>query len=666
MSYIQPGVYIQQKYLASGAGLGGFIVPVVIGQGLKRKRIWSEAIVRGIVIEELTIDPDTLEATLSYTSDRGLQWSRLYRDGVDLGNGSFTYVNATTIKVKTAYWVPGSHVYKFQYLALNKMTDNLQYDLEELLFVAASPEGTRVYSAGVDFQVTGNAIDWSVVEPVELEGLGSAPFDLSERNRIRLSIDNRPQLEIIITGETQTEVTAQEVADAINAALEASSSYGSLYANVASVDDDDHVILTAVKKGEQGSIGIYAASEADASSIIFGVTTPFFKPGVGSMPAIGTTYYVRYDTERPAEEYNSLRLFYSYADAMDEIGPMNVQNDLLIAIQLLFENGASIVGIVQVADGDGDGVYTSVDWMNAIDVLKQTHVPTDVILLSVDVDVMAYLVRVIEEEASLLKDHWMGAWFGVPYGTRDGDMDTPGTAIYIATTVLQVPADSQGRGRYILVTTPVVGGVKKTIIDTDTKLSIELDLDTSFLAAAVAGLQASQSPVSDSLLRKQVVGFSSAGVSNNEVSASWLAGNGVFVVMNKGGRLVCFDPVTTDIGGDEGFSEPSVRVQKDYLANRIRTRLDQYVIGVTPDRLDEFVYELKYHIALEIERAILDRIIAPYTDDSGAVRSLDMATDIVVYRDPVSKSTYRFTYWFNARYAVKRIFGEYVVDVKIS
>lgn len=667
MSYVQPGVYIQQKYLASGAGLGGFLVPVIIGKGLKRKRIWAEAVVRGVVIEELTVDPDTRTAVLTYDSDQGYQWGRLYRDGVDLGNACFSYVDSKTILINAAYWIPGRQ-YKFRYLATNKLFDELQYDLEELIFVSRSPEGTGVYYKDIEYKIDDGKISWDcdAAKPITLTGTKLGPFDLSDNNRLRLSIDSRPQIEIIITGEDQEAVTADEVVDAINAALENSPNYGVTYKNVASVSNDGYIVLTAVKTGEQSSIGIFSATEKDASNIILGVTPPVFVTGKGYMPSIGSVYYVRYDTERPVEEYNSFRLFYSYSDAMNELGPMNVQNDVLIAAQIMFENGASMLGVIQVKDADDDGVYTKLDWYEAIDVLKQSKVPTDVVLLSTETDVMVYLVNVIEQEASLLKDHWMAGWFGVPYGTKDGNADTPGTAVYIAAMNLQVPGDSQGRGRYVLVTTPVVGGIKKQIIDTDTRTTIELNLDTTFLAAAVVGLQMNQSPISDSLLRKAVIGFSAGDVSNNEVSASWLAGNGVFVVINKGGRLVCFDPVTTDLGGDEVFSEPSVRIQKDYLANRIRTRLDQYVIGVVPDRLDEFVYELKYHIALEIERAILDRIIAPYLDDTGAVRALDMANDIVVYRDPASKSTYRFIYWFNARYAVKRIFGEYIVDVKIS
>lgn len=667
MPYVKPGVYIGQRYIVSGAGRSEFLLPVVIGVGLKDKRIWNEEVVRGRVRESVVVDENTRRFTLSYTSDMRYQWARLYRNGKDLGNNSFVFVNATTVEIKPEYFIVGAS-YEFEYMTVGKMTDGVEYGIKKLIYVAGTADGSRLYRQGIDYNLITEGgklrIDWSVVKPVSFVGLNVEPFDLSVNNRIRIGVDGRGGIEIIVTGVMQNAVTAQEVVDSINSALVASNKYGSSYGNVASVDGGK-VRLTSVMEGENGRIDFYIPSQNDATNLIFGINAPYSVVGEGVKPANGESYYVRYDTVRGEEEYNSVRLFYGYAEALRELGPMNVQNDLLIGVESVFVNGAGVVGVIQVMDGDDDGIYTVNDWMRAIDVVKERTDITDVCVLSTDKSVMSYVVRVIEEEASVGKNHWMGGWFGVDYGVVDGDRDTEGTAIYIATNLLQVPAHSQGRGRFVLVTTPVKGGVKKRVEDTDTRTEIEIDLDTTFLACGVMGRQTSLVPVSDTLLRKQIVGFVTEYVSDNELSASKLAANGVFCVINKGGRMVCFDPVTTDVGGEEQFSDPSIRVQKDYLAYRIRKRLDDMVVGVVPDNVEDFVYELKFHIASEIEMAIFDRVIGNYEDENGVPRGLDMANDIKVYRNPVNKNEYRFMYWFNGRYGVKRLFGEYVVDVPI-
>lgn len=667
MPYVKPGVYIGQRYVAAGVGVSEFLIPVVIGVGLKDKRIWAEAVVRGKVRESVVVNSVTKRFVLTYSSDMRYQTSRLYRNGRDLGSVSFVYVDKAVVEIKPEYYIEGAN-YEFEYVAEGKYNDATDYDIKSLLYVAGTPDGSRLYREGIDYQIITvdgkRVIDWSIVVPATYVGTVSEPFNLFGRNTIRVGVDGKLPVEVIIVGETQGAVTAEEVAAAINNALR--TQYGADYGSVASVDGGK-VKLTSVMIGESGRINLYVPldSAKDATEIIFGVSAPVVITGSGVRPGFGDVYYVRYNTNRPSDEYETVRVFTGYNEALNELGPMNVQNDLLTGVSLVFENGAPVVGAIQVRDDDNDGMYLYTDWMRAIDVVTQAGYVTDVCVLSTDKEVMSYVVRVIEEEASLMKNHWMCGWFGVPVGTLAGDRDTENTAIYIATNLLQVAAQSQGRGRYVLVSTPVSAGVRRIIEDTDTRTDVEVNLDTTFLACAVMGRQVSLVPISDSLLRKQIVGFIAGGVSDNEVSAGRLAANGVFCVINKGGRLVCFDPVTTDTGGDEVFGDPSIRVQKDYLAYRIRKRLDDLVVGVVPDDLDSFVYELKSHIAFELESAIFDRIIAPYVDDAGRTRGIDLANDVKVYRNPAKKSEFRFMYWFSGRYGVKRIFGEYVVDVAL-
>ncbi len=662
-TYVKPGVYVSQQYLASGVANAGFIIPVIIGKGLSTKRIWSELMVRGQITDNLTVDAITRRATLSESSDQKYQTSRLYRDGNDMGNASFTYIDNVTVEIKSDYYIPTS-TYTFSYLAPAIKTDTVQNNLNLLIYVAGTPDGSRQFKQGIDFIVSDNKIDWSTVVAANITSK-DGPFDLDPDNKISIAMDGKAPVAVTITGTTQGAVTADEVAADINSALGADPAYGAAY-NAVAVVSGAGVKLTSVLLGESSRINFYVPTSLDATNILFNFTAPHYILGTGSKPAIGDTYYVRYNTTRPSDEYNKVRLFFGLAEAMYAIGPMNADNDLLIAVELAFMNGGTVIGVIQVEDADSDGLYIETDWYAAIEAIRQSTQITEVVLLNTDVGIMAYLVRVIEDEASLLKNHFMGAYFGVAQDATIGDIDTSGTIIYIAANTLQVSGQSQGRGRYVLISTPDSPAPQRTITDSDTRTFITLILDTPFLAAAVVGALSTISPISNSMLRQQIVGFESTSISDNEASASYLASNGVWVLINRGGRIVCFDPVTADSGGEEIFSEPNVRIQKDYLANLIRTRLDNYVIGVMPDDLNDFVHEIKYHIGIVIENCISNKIIAPYIDTIGLTRAIDLMNDVKAYRDTTSKTTYRFVYSFMARYVSKRLYGQYIIDRSIT
>jgi len=665
MPYVKPGVYIRQKYVPTSSTPGVFLIPCIIGKGLEDKRVWGEEIVRGQIRETITVDPNTGAFTISGgQSDQLNQHTTLIRDGVDLGHDAVTWTSATGGNVKMEYVIAGS-VYEIVYLAIDTTSDKLNNNANRVHFVASTPDGSSQYERGVDYswsESTPDEIDWSILQEAKIIG-NAETYDLSANDTVKISVDGKTPIEVTIVGATQSAVTAAEVATAINGA--AQTAWGSAYSNIA-VDNAGTIELHSVQKGLNGRINLYVPSANDATQIIFNVTAPSYATGTGQMPALGESYYVRYDYDRDDVEYNNMTLYYSYSDALDALGPMKPGNDLLIAVESAFQNGAPIVGVIQVKDADGDGLYMDSDWFTAIDELDNAREVTDVVLLSHDQEVKAYLVRKIEDRASQLVGHHMAGWFGMPANSNIGNIDTPDTAIYVSQKTLQVSAQSQGRGRYINVFVLTTGdydfsGINKEIVDTDSRVTFTVTLGTEYVAAALAGLQASFNPISESLLRRSIVGFDTSNIIEHDTKASYATANGVFVLQNIGGRLVVFDPVTTDTGGDEVFSEPSVRVQKDYLAGRIKNRLDQYVVSVVPDNLDDFLFEIKYHIAIEINAAIVGRAIAPYTDDNNVARPLDLVSDIKVYKFPTSNTEYGFVYWFQPRWVSKKIFGEYVV-----
>ncbi len=654
MSYIRPGVYIQEKYTAGGAGYGGYIIPCIVGKGLTNKRIWDEEIERSRFLETIVPNGSGV-VTLTHDSTEKKSNSKLYKNGIQLADECYAFTAVDSFTIVEAYR-DLTATWSFSYLATDYFKDDFEYTPLEVIYVSKAIGGARSYRLGVDYTIgVDNKIDWSILTAASFTGIAGT-FDLHVDDKIKISVDGKTPIEVTITGAVPTAVTAAEVVADINVA--ALAAWGVSYGTVASVVGLT-VKLTSVVVGEAGRINFYEPASNDATDIIFDVSPPAYYIGTGVRPAVGAIYYTRYNAVRPADAYDKATLFYSYNDAFAELGPVTRDNDLLIAIELCFLNGAAVVGAIQVRDIDDDGIYMFEDWTRALDSVKDSSQVTDLVLLNTNVDVLGYAVGVIEDESSLYRNHWMGGWFGCVAGASIGDPDTADTIVYTASRVLQVAANSGARGRFVLAAPP---SIEYQITETDMRLVVELTLDSTFLAAALVGMQAGLSVISDSLLRRQVIGLIPSSVTLSETEAAYMASQGVCTVVNTGGKLLCFDPVTTDKGGDELYSEPNIRPQKDYLANKIRTRLDSYCIGVVPDDVDDFLYELKANIAIEIDAAIADKIIAPYRNEDGKPRGIDMVNDIKVYRSQVHRTEYRFMYWFAAKWVVKRIFGEYVVD----
>lgn len=467
MPYISPGVYIQEQYSVGGAGYGGFVVPCIVGKGLKVKRIWNGEIERGRYSETITHDGSGV-VTLSYDSTEKRSDSKLYKNGVQLADNSYAFTAPDSLTIVAAYR-DVTATWEFSYLAINYFKDDFEYTPLEVICVSKAVGAARVYRLGVDYTIgIDNKIDWSVLTAASYTGI-SETFDLSVNDKVKLSVDGKTPIEVTITGAVQTAVTAAEVVADINTA--ALAAWGASYGTVASVVTDK-VKITSVVLGEAGRINFYTPSVKDAAELIFDITAPAYYIGTGVRPAVGAIYYGRYNADRPADEYDKVILFYSYNDAFAELGPVTRDNELLIAMELCFLNGAAIVAVVQVRDIDDDGIYMYEDWTRALDAVKDSSQVTDLVLLNTNEDILGYAVGVIEDESSLYRNHWMSGWFGCEAGAAIGDPDTVDTIAYTAARVLQVAANSTARGRFILAAPP---SIKYQITETDSKACSRVD-----------------------------------------------------------------------------------------------------------------------------------------------------------------------------------------------
>ncbi len=655
MAYISPGVYIKEKQIGGQAVGTGLIIPCVIGKGIKIKRHWDKLITRGQVNEEIIVPDVNGIVSLVFNSNERRSTSRLKKGTQSLPSNSYSFVSNNQIIIDLAYRDINAN-WTFTYIATNKDVDIIG-EIDKLLYVSKSPGGITQFILGEDFNTVVNGIDWSIPTPATAIGTNIGNFDLSVNNNIKISIDGKAPQEINVAGIINTATTPIEIADAINIVL--NTVYGTSYGGVAAVIDNK-VKLTSVQQGISGTINFYIPTTSDATNIIFGINPPAYYSGQGRVLAVGETYFVRYDTIRPDIDYDNVSLFFQFSDAMNQLGPMTIDNELLIAVEMAFRNGAHMVCSIQVNDIDKDGLFMDLDWMRALDTVKDSSIITELVLLNDKNSIIAHAINIIS--SGTVNNHWMAGYFGAKTGTMIGDPDTIETIVYKSTQVAQVQGEDPARGRFLFMGVP---DFKYQVFLTDSNEIIELNLNGYMLGAAVAGYQAGIELVSDSMLRARLTGITPSSILTTLTEARFMASFGVFVVTNVGGKVTIFDPVTTDQGGDPIFIEPNIRLQKDHLAKRIKNRLELHAIGAVPDDPDDFINEIKTQIGLEIEVAIVDRIIDPFRDVDGRVREINFNTDVTVYQSQIKKTEYRFRYWFQAKWVVKRIFGEYIVDSSI-
>jgi hypothetical protein len=319
---------------------------------------------------------------------------------------------------------------------------------------------------------------------------------------------------------------------------------------------------------------------------------------------------------------------------------------------------------MQVKDADADGTYTANDYITAVDGCKLKEEITDICVLmptyfsNSDYDLITASTRQhVIDESNIYKKHERIGWFGRKINADIGDKTTQYTFVYTAAQLLVAFAGSPGRGRLVLVGPSYC---QKTIT-TETGTELTMTLDSSFLACAVAAKQNSFDSVADSLMRKTLTGFDSIEEWSPE-QVDYCAANGVCVVSYVGGLNILLDPITTESGNAIEFQEISATCQRDLLTKRMREYLDANIIGIVPDDLDDFLWDIKAAVVIVLKSAISDGVISTFTDADGTTREVDTTKDIDVKRDLTDATKYCFKYWFNLRYPAKRLFGTYTVD----
>lgn len=557
--------------------------------------------------------------------------------------------------------------YKFSYQSLANLydTDTLNSNVNNacgnILFVGSFP-GTKNFIAGDDYVLDkpNNSIEWLSPQAATLTGSEAQPFDFSTQiHTFKITVNGGTEQVVSFSPTpgvdfvTPAAATAAEVAAKLNTALA-----GLITATVSS----GRVVITTVATGPNASITIGSGT----ANALLGFLSGMLVTGKGKRPAEGEEYFVTYKSARPESDFNRPILSTSFDQFIQKVGEVSSTNALALAGQIVFEQKPPFVYHIQVKN-TGTGIAAQdADYITAIKAAELNPDITDVIVLGHPTAfgggkkplVRSALRAHVIDQSSLQNKAERLAWFGMPIGTTPGDGETASTFVYVATQELQVQGlDNPGHGRFILVGPSYI---KKTYRLPDGSVR-QFQLDSTYLAAGVAALNASFLSPATGLLRKEVVGFDEV----EELSVGdrdFMASKGVFLVQPRGGVNVCFDPVTTDLSSAE-FREINVMAQKDNIVRRVRRATDDALVGLVPDDLAQFIFELKTVVATQLTSAIAEGAIAPFQNDDGTIRNIDLQNDIIVRQRRDDPTSYDFRFVFFAKFIVKRLFGTFSVTI---
>lgn len=379
----------------------------------------------------------------------------------------------------------------------------------------------------------------------------------------------------------------------------------------------------------------------------------------GPEPDPSNVYYITADTLRTTDLYNVPISILSRDELRQQVGPMAVDNDLLIGGEIAFDNNVPRLLVCQAYDTDFDGLYTTLDYNEAILATKTNSLLTDVIVLNNFASLSAALSN-NEQCNDPFERKERVLWVGCPQGTIIGDSQTANTLVYLARNTLQVFGQNQSHGRRVLLGNTTA--TKSVVLPDGSQVTV--DLDGSFVAVGAAALNASFSDPGETLLRKNIAGFDSIEA-YNEVEELQLGAASILFLSDQGAGVFRFEESVTVDTSSINNREISAQNQEIFVTRDLRGRLDTATISFVPQSQQAGVSFIQSLLVVMLSEYVSRGIIAPYTDESGASRPIDPANDVAVFRDETDKTQYNFGYFYNLRYPIKRVFGVYSVDRKL-
>lgn len=381
----------------------------------------------------------------------------------------------------------------------------------------------------------------------------------------------------------------------------------------------------------------------------------------GKEPDPGQFYYMTSKHLRPADVYNTpIQVLEFDKEGRSFLAPMEPANHLSIMNEVVATIKPFACYYIQVKDMDDDGIYTNLDFAAGIEALKDKSDITDVVVLSNWGSLPDVLASNLISNDPFEKRPSLN-WFGLPIGSPIGDAETPDSIVYTALKSLQVYGDSPAHGTRILVAPT---WAKKTIrLFDNTEQTVTVD--GSFVAGAVAALNASFTDPSTDLLDKQVAGFDEVQT-YSEKQMRILGNAGVLSLSDKGsGVYTCTEDITVDTFASD-FQQINCMNQKQNVTYKMRIGMDAKIKGTVVPNGQAGVALIQSFLSETLITLRSAEEIADWQEDNGTVRSFSPDADVFVFRDSSDPTKYYFMYSYFTKFPMKRMWGTYAVNRSVA
>lgn len=405
-------------------------------------------------------------------------------------------------------------------------------------------EDFNTYNLTTDYILSGGGVAWSPSAAASITGTIAGPYNGLVGKSVKVTIaDSFGGLEqsyTFVSGDftIPTAATAAEVVTALSAAFVGES---------VSVDTGKVKIATANGNNTSLLIGTGTANS------ILGFTDGSFQQ-TSREPAPGKKYQVDYEYAKASSDYIPT-FFFNMADVEAEHGTPSAVNTLALGAEIVFEQGASAVCLIQNDPADGSEFNK---FKHAIDKLAPVSGINIVVALSTLPSIHSYLKTHCITASSITERKERTCVLAMPTGTTVAALGSEALALAHKRVVLVSTTDC----------TRIIGS------DVDAT-----DLNGSYIAAAVAGVRTSRAfDVADPSTRKEITGFDDVTDGLLRQEKILLLSKGVMVIENVADVHRIMQQVTTDLSTIEN-REYSVVETIDFVAATMRTSLENIYIG---------------------------------------------------------------------------------------
>lgn len=336
----------------------------------------------------------------------------------------------------------------------------------------------------------------------------------------------------------------------------------------------------------------------------------------GNEPTVGDNYYVTFDK---AKTDFTVKFLTEMRDVIKLFGPIEVNNKLVVAANLAFQNGARAVALKQVLRASGDSDASTQSYIDGIDEfdepLSNGLRPTLIQPMTTNSTVQTYLKTSNAIQSSIRYRNERTSIIGYAVGTRSD----------------QVITSTKGLGTE-KVTAVYPDGAILGISDNFGN-EVEYLVDGSFIAAAVAGLDVSPAyDIATPLTNKSIVGFKRLFRQLDNVTAAQVANAGCTVLQGNQGNIKIMMYLSTDMS-NVITRNPRIVEVKHFIQQGVRANLTRYI---GQKNLPRLIPQIEGTVGAYFKSLKQSDLIVDYKNIKANVNQNDPTTvDVEVYYSPV-------------------------------